>query len=311
MAGALPYMQLYPADYLADTAHLSALEHGAYLLLMFNYWQRGESFKAKDEQTLNKRLAIVARLSNEEWEQAKDNLQEFFNVVIHDNEVEWRHERIERDLSSVQEKSEKAKRAGKLSAESRRKKVEEKKEGNATKTNDEQTLSERSTGVEQTMNHTEVEVDKEQNISTTTFIAPTGKFKMVADWWPVSDGWKTQVKVNQLNELEVSRGALEDSVQEFVSHWMTTFEECTQAKWEQKLARAIFKNRRFTEAGNAASQRSGKESSYGKSASEPKIPIVEQAKRACGEWIQQGSEVIDVTPKGDEQSFCGAEASSQ
>lgn len=91
---ALPYMQLYVADYLADTAHLSTVEHGAYLLLIFNYWQRGESFKAKDEQSLNKRLTSVTRTSNEEWQQIKNVLSEFFVVT----ETEWSHERIERDL---------------------------------------------------------------------------------------------------------------------------------------------------------------------------------------------------------------------
>ena len=39
---ALPYMQLYVADYLADTVHLDADEHGAYLLIIFNYWQTGK-----------------------------------------------------------------------------------------------------------------------------------------------------------------------------------------------------------------------------------------------------------------------------
>lgn len=57
---ALPYMQLYIADYLADTMHLSAEEHGAYLLLMFNYWQTGRAIPKS-------RLAKIARISNERW----------------------------------------------------------------------------------------------------------------------------------------------------------------------------------------------------------------------------------------------------
>ncbi|EDR3747109.1 DUF1376 domain-containing protein, partial [Salmonella enterica] len=53
---ALPYMQLYIADYLADTMHLSAEEHGAYLLLMFNYWQTGRAIPKS-------RLAKIARVT--------------------------------------------------------------------------------------------------------------------------------------------------------------------------------------------------------------------------------------------------------
>ena len=71
---ALPYMQLYVADYLADTSHLTAAQHGAYMLLLMNYWQRGKAFHAPDERTLNIRLANVARMLNDEWEQNKQVL---------------------------------------------------------------------------------------------------------------------------------------------------------------------------------------------------------------------------------------------
>lgn len=157
---ALPYMQLYVADYLADTAHLSAAEHGAYLLLMFNYWQRGEAFKAKDERTLNVRLASVARMSIEEWTSARENIEEFFNVTP----TEWRHERIERDLAAVNAKSNKASAAGKASGAKRSASVKAKAE-DAT--------NERSTDVQQTLNHvdTDTEADTEQEESASA--APT------------------------------------------------------------------------------------------------------------------------------------------
>jgi uncharacterized protein YdaU (DUF1376 family) len=141
---ALPYMQLYVADYLADTTHLSAIEHGAYMLLLMNYWQRGKAL-----QDTNGRLANVARMSNEEWNEHKQTLAEFFRI---DGET-WFHARIERDLAKVKGKSEKASLAGKASGISR---------------SNERSAQER-TDVEQTLNHTDTdteEIRKEKTLSS-------------------------------------------------------------------------------------------------------------------------------------------------
>jgi len=118
---ALPYMQLYIADYLADTMHLSAEEHGAYLLLMFNYWQTGKPIPKN-------RLAKIARLTNERWADVEPSLQEFFC----DNGEEWVHLRIEEDLASVREKLTKKSAAGKASVQARRSRKETKQERNLT-----------------------------------------------------------------------------------------------------------------------------------------------------------------------------------
>ncbi|ECY6147774.1 DUF1376 domain-containing protein [Salmonella enterica subsp. enterica serovar Bron] len=106
---ALPYMQLYIADYLADTMHLSTEEHGAYLLLMFNYWQTGRAIPKS-------RLAKIARLDNERWISVEESLSEFFI----DNGEEWIHERIEQDLASVHAKLEQRSAAGKASVAKRK-----------------------------------------------------------------------------------------------------------------------------------------------------------------------------------------------
>lgn len=99
---ALPYMRLYIADYLADTAHLSATEHGAYLLLIMNYWQTGKPLPADDGK-----LARIARLTPDEWTRHGAVLAEFF----HDQDGHWHHKRIDEELDAVRAKSDKARSA--------------------------------------------------------------------------------------------------------------------------------------------------------------------------------------------------------
>lgn len=100
---AIPFMPLYVADYLSDAAHLNTLEHGAYLLLIMTYWQRGEALPNDD-----KKLARIARLGPREWNRLRPTLSEFFQVSC----GTWSHSRVERELSNVRAKSLKKRNGG-------------------------------------------------------------------------------------------------------------------------------------------------------------------------------------------------------
>jgi uncharacterized protein YdaU (DUF1376 family) len=131
-------MQLYVSDYLADTAHLNAQQHGAYMLLLMNYWQRGKPLDNTGE-----RLAYVARMTPDEWEDNREILAEFFWV---DGDI-WTHARVENDLAKVREKSEQASFAGQMSGVKRKSIV-------------------RSSDVEQSLNHKEEDKEEDKDINT-------------------------------------------------------------------------------------------------------------------------------------------------
>lgn len=133
---ALPYIQLYVADYLADTMHLTTEDHGAYLLLIFNYWQTGKAIPKK-------RLPSVTRMSNERWADVEETLKEFF---IETPTGEWFHPRIEADLERVNSKHEQTSEAGKESARRRAAKKEKEKQAQAVVS--EREINGRSTDVE-------------------------------------------------------------------------------------------------------------------------------------------------------------------
>lgn len=145
---ALPYIQLYVADYLADTIHLTTEEHGAYMLLIFNYWQTGKPLPAN-------RLASISKL-NERWTDVEQTLAEFFELDENDH---WYHERIEMDLNKVKSKSIQASKAGKLSAAKRAasKAIDSKDNSNG-----------RSFPVERKSNHTDTDTDTEADTDTKT-----------------------------------------------------------------------------------------------------------------------------------------------
>lgn len=85
-----PWMPLYIADYLRKTTHLGALESGAYLHLIMDYWQN-DGLPDDDKQ-----LARIAKMTDREWKNAKATLQAFF----HDG---WRHEKIDEEIAKASE----------------------------------------------------------------------------------------------------------------------------------------------------------------------------------------------------------------
>lgn len=92
------WMPLHITDYLADTGHLNAAEHGAYLMLIMHYWQNG-SLPA-DERL----LARLARMSKAEWAESRDVLAMLFGS-------DWTHKRIDAELTKADEIIEKRRAA--------------------------------------------------------------------------------------------------------------------------------------------------------------------------------------------------------
>lgn len=96
-----PWMKLYIGDYRSDTGHLSAAQHGAYLLLIMHYWKQGR-LPGEDEQ-----LARIAAMTPDEWKQNRETIQEFFDD-------DWRHGRIDREIDAFDTSVKRRSKAGKL-----------------------------------------------------------------------------------------------------------------------------------------------------------------------------------------------------
>lgn len=105
-----PYMKLYIADYLAETTHLTAPEHGAYLLLLMAMW-RADGKLPRDEI----RLAKIARCSTEQWADVRTSVLEYFQVFG----GTLRQRRVTKEIARYKAVVDGSRKAGKASAAKR------------------------------------------------------------------------------------------------------------------------------------------------------------------------------------------------
>ncbi len=103
------FMPLYIGDYLAGTSRLTTELHGAYLLLIFDYWMNGPL--PDDDEA----LAAISKMSIDAWSIARARLEHYFNVAGGC----WKHGRIEQELAIASEKKRKSREKAEKAANSR------------------------------------------------------------------------------------------------------------------------------------------------------------------------------------------------
>lgn len=94
-----PSMPLFTDAYLADTRHLSTIEHGAYLLLLMEAWRRPTCSLPNDPSL----LARLSGVSIEEWELISPSVLEFWSVVKSGKEIVQK--RLQKEREFVAKKS--------------------------------------------------------------------------------------------------------------------------------------------------------------------------------------------------------------
>jgi uncharacterized protein YdaU (DUF1376 family) len=103
------WMPLYIGDYLADTSRLTTEQHGAYFLLMMDYWRNGAP---PDNDQI---LSSICRCSPNSWAQIRNALKGFFNIA---NGI-WSHSRIEMERERAAKNNEARSESGKIGAAKR------------------------------------------------------------------------------------------------------------------------------------------------------------------------------------------------
>lgn len=103
------WMPLFIGDYLADTQRLTTEQHGAYLLLIMDYWRNGPP--PNDDAV----LAQITRLPMAAWKKHRNLIVGFFSVTG----GTLVHKRIDKEIGETQARKDKAVAKAKTAAEKR------------------------------------------------------------------------------------------------------------------------------------------------------------------------------------------------
>lgn len=104
------WMPFYVADYLADTTRLSVDQHGAYFLLLIDYWRRGAP---PDDDEI---LASICKTTVARWKQKfRQALVVFFSI----KDGHWFQKRAEQEMAKANGHANAKIRAGKAGAHAR------------------------------------------------------------------------------------------------------------------------------------------------------------------------------------------------
>lgn len=103
------WIPLYVGDWLADTTRLTTEQHGAYFLLVLDYWRNGPP---PDDDVV---LAQITKMRPDAWSNARAVLEHYFTVA----DGVWRHKRVDLELVKAGQKKTAATSKAKAAATAR------------------------------------------------------------------------------------------------------------------------------------------------------------------------------------------------
>lgn len=109
MSNASAWMPLYIGDYLGDTQRLTTEQHGAYFLLILDYWRNGPP---PDSEEL---LRQITKLDKQAWRKHRPVLSRMFEI----KDGLWHHKRVEKEKRLAVDHARRRSEKARLAAEAR------------------------------------------------------------------------------------------------------------------------------------------------------------------------------------------------